>query len=83
MDGAIAATRDEGVGGRLAIVRNELMPKTRAALIDRVLTTVISTPTARLAKLALEAMNRAIETGPDAAPARIVAPFDLFLPTKV
>ena len=59
-EGAIAAARDEAAPG-LAIVCNELTPKSRAGLIDGVLTAVISTPTALMAERALEAMNRAAE----------------------
>jgi LacI family transcriptional regulator len=83
MEGAIAAARDDGVGARIAIVCNELTPKSRAGLIDGVLTAIISTPTAEMAERALEAMNRAVETGADATSPQIVVPFDLFLPTNI
>ena len=58
-EGVIAAVRDETGKRDLAIVCNEITPKTRAALIDGVLTAVIATPTALLAERALQAMNRA------------------------
>ncbi len=82
MEGAIAAARDEA-GHKLAIVCNELTPKSRAGLIDGVLTAVVSTPTALLAERALEAMNRAVAEGKSEASAQIVVPFDIFLPTNI
>jgi len=82
-EGVIAAAREEGARERLAIVCNELTPKSRAGLIDGVLTAVISTPTALMADRALEAMNRAIEAGGKGTAVQIVVPFDLFLPTNI
>jgi LacI family transcriptional regulator len=81
-EGVIAAAREEG-RDRLAIVCNELTSKSRAGLIDGVLTAVIHTPTALMADRALEAMNQAIEAGGKAAAVQIVVPFDLFLPTNI
>ena len=81
-EGAIAAARDEAAPG-LAIVCNELTPKSRAGLIDGVLTAVISTQTPVMAERALEAMNRAAEGGKPEASAQIVVPFDIFLPTNI
>ena len=82
MEGAIAAARDEA-GHSLAIVCNELTPRTRAGLIDGVLTAVISTPTALLAERALQAMSRAVDGGKSETSAQIVVPFDIFLPTNI
>ena len=83
MEGAIAAARDEARREQLAVVCNELTPKTRAGLIDGVLSAVISTPTALLADRALEAMARALEVPAIEAASQIVVPFDLFLPTNI
>jgi LacI family transcriptional regulator len=82
MEGVIAAAREEA-RARLAIVCNELTAKSRAGLIDGVLTAVIHTPTALMAERALEAMNQAIEAGSKATATQIVVPFDLFLPTNI
>jgi len=82
-EGVIAAARDEAPPGSLAIVCHELTPKNRAGLIDGVLTAVIATPTALLARRALEAMDRAIETGARESAVQIVVPFDIFLPTNI
>lgn len=81
-EGAIAAARDEGARERLAIVCNELTSRTRDGLIDGVVTAVISTPTALMAERALEAMNRALASPAETAPA-IIVPFDLFVPTNI
>jgi len=83
MEGAIAAARDEAAREPIAIVCNELTPKSRAGLIDGILTAVISTPTALMADRTLEAMNRAVEAGAGATMAQIVVPFDLFLATNI
>ena len=82
-DGIVAAVRDEAKPGSIAIVCHELTPRNRAGLIDGVLTAVIGTPNALLAKRALEAMNRALEQGPPETPAQIIVPFDIFLPTNI
>ena len=60
-----------------------MTPKTRAGLIDGVLSAVVSTPTALLAERALEAMARALEAPAIEAASQIVVPFDLFLPTNI
>jgi LacI family transcriptional regulator len=83
MEGSIAAARDQSVREPIAIVCNELTPKSRAGLIDGVLTAVISTRTALIADRALEAMNRAVEAGASATPGQIIVPFDIFLPTII
>jgi len=63
MKGMIEALRDERVGDRVVVVCNELLPVTRAALIDGVIDLVLSTPLAALAARAVEAMARAAGTG--------------------
>lgn len=58
MKGMIEALRDERVGDRVVAVCNELLPVTRAALLDGVVDLVLSTPLATLAARAVEAMAR-------------------------
>jgi LacI family transcriptional regulator len=82
-EGVIAAAREEGLGSRVAIVGHELTSKTRAGLIDGVLTAVISTPTASLAARLTEAMANGAHAPKADAPAQIVVPFDIFLPTNI
>ena len=48
MEGAIAAIRETRRPGEIALVVNELTPESRAALIARYVTVVISTPLPRL-----------------------------------
>jgi LacI family transcriptional regulator len=57
--GMINALRDEKAGGRLVVVCNELLPSTKAALIDGVIDLVLGTPLATLAARAVEVMAQA------------------------
>jgi LacI family transcriptional regulator len=47
MEGVVAAAREQAARDPVAIVCNELTPKTRSGLIEGVLTAVIATPTAQ------------------------------------
>lgn len=69
MEGVVSAAREEATHGRLAIVCNELTPKTKTGLIEGLLTAVIATPTALLATRTLEAMAYAMESPSSARPA--------------
>ncbi len=79
----IAGARDEPRSRGLAIVCNELTADARAGLIDGVLTAVISTPTALLAKRALAAMAAAIVSPQEGIQNPIFVPFELYLPTNI
>lgn len=83
MEGVISAAREHPTHDPVAIVCNELTRKTRAGLIDGVLTAVIATPTAQLAARTLEAMAQAIETPPDGPPRQFLVPFDLYVSTNI
>ena len=83
MQGAIEAAREEGVAGKVAIVCNELTPQTRAALIDGILTAVISTPTALLATRTVEAMSRALAAPANDPPSEALVPFDLYIAENI
>ena len=63
MEGLIRALRDENAGGRIIAVCNELIPVTRAALIDGTIDMVLATPVAPLAARAVAAMAQAADTG--------------------
>ena len=63
MEGLIRALRDENAGGRIIAVCNELIPVTRAALIDGTIDMVLATPVASLAARAVAAMAQAANTG--------------------
>jgi LacI family transcriptional regulator len=82
-EGVIAGARDDPDARGLAIVCNELTPKSRAGLIDGVLTAVISTPTALLAERALAGMAGAIAEPQATIHSPVFVPFELYLPTSV
>jgi LacI family transcriptional regulator len=63
MKGMIGALRDERAGEKVIAVCNELLPYTRAALIDGVIDLAIATPLSLLATKLVEAMARAAEGG--------------------
>jgi len=91
MDGVIDAAREVRAErierGRdlppVAIVCNELSAKTRDALIDGILTAVISTRTGAVAARAVEAMVLAAGAPAPAQPSQILVPFDLFIAENV
>lgn len=61
MEGAIAALREEQKNGQLMVVCNELTPDSRAALVDEIITLVISTPLVPLAQVLFTQMINALE----------------------
>jgi LacI family transcriptional regulator len=63
-EGMIRALHDEKLGDRLFVVCNELVPETRAALIDGTIDMILGTPIARIAPALVEAMARACEHRP-------------------
>jgi LacI family transcriptional regulator len=63
MEGAIAALRESRQPGDVALVVNELTPETRAALLDRYLVLVISTPLPRLCADLVALMAAAVRDG--------------------
>jgi len=83
MNGLMAAAKEAGLAGRVAIVGHELTDKTRAGLVSGLLTAVIATPCALLAERAIGAMQRALTPGEAANERHSIVPFDLFLPTNV
>jgi LacI family transcriptional regulator len=83
MEGAISAIREEGLGGRLALVVNELTPDSKAGLADDIVTMVIATPLPALCKEALSLMIGAIENGEAAVPGHSFLPFDIYLPENI
>ena len=83
MEGVVAAAREEPGHDPVAIVCNELTAKTRAGLIEGVLTAVIATPTAQLATKTLQAMAGALEAPASGPPGQIIVPFDLYVSTNI
>jgi LacI family transcriptional regulator len=83
MEGVIDAAREEQAHEKVTIVCNELSDKTRAGLIDGILTAVISTRTKELAAKTVDAMLRALSTPTDERPGQVLIPFDLHISENV
>ena len=79
MEGMIRAIRDEKAGDRVIAVCNELIPDTRAALIDGVVDLVIHTPTKQLAAKAVELMAAALADRPPESIREVVLPAELYI----
>ena len=78
MAGMVAALREAQRERHIVAVCNELVPETRAALVDGILDAVIATPIGQLAERAVEAMADLVLDGArPAAPALL--PFGLFV----
>lgn len=60
MEGAIAALREARAPGEVALVVNELVPESRAALADGYATLVIATPLEQLAMEVVDLLARAV-----------------------
>lgn len=83
MEGAVSAIREEGLGGRVALVVNELTPDSKAGLADDIVTMVIATPLPALCKEAISLMVGAIENGETAVPGQSFLPFDIYLSENI
>ncbi len=82
-EGVIRALRDEQAGGRIVAVCNELMPVTRAALIDGTVDMVLATPAASLAQLAVEVMARACKGERLGGLTQILLPADIYVSENI
>ncbi|MGV8937848.1 MAG: LacI family DNA-binding transcriptional regulator [Allorhizobium sp.] len=77
MEGALAALRDEGRAGQLAVVVNELTSNSHKALSEDIATAVIATPVAALASETVALMTGAIARGQASVPGQTFLPFEL------
>ena len=73
MEGAIAAVREAGAGGRVALIVSALTPDSRAGLAEGLVTMAIDTPLEKLCRDLVRVMAQAVAgqgagQGPDAAP---------------
>lgn len=75
IEGVIEALREAGRNRRPIVVCNEIVPETRAALIEGIVDLVISTPTADLARFAVAGMIAALKHQPARS---MILPFQLF-----
>lgn len=76
--GVVAALRASDLAGRMVTVGYELVDVTRAALLDGVLTMIISHPLPRLAEAAIAGMIKASSAPRDAGNQTTILPFDIF-----
>lgn len=83
MAGLISALREADPGRRVIAVCNELVPETRAALVDGVVDAVIATPVAALAEQAVAIMTRAVSPAAGEGETRVLLPFDLYVAENV
>ncbi len=82
MAGLVSALREADESHRIVAVCNELVPETRAALIDGVVAAVIATPVAELAAAAVGLMARSIRTTREGEGATLL-PFGLYVSENV
>ena len=79
MEGMIRAIRDEQAGDRVVSVCNELIPDTRAALIDGIVDLVIATPTKLLAAKTIESMAATLANAATESLKQIILPAELYI----
>jgi LacI family transcriptional regulator len=78
ISGALAALRASDRAGKVVTVGYELMDDTRAALLDGILTLVISHPLERLSDEVMSGMIKALNMHPKARTFTSVLPFDIY-----
>lgn len=83
MEGAIKALREAAPDPMPSVVVNELTDDSRAALQDRIVTAVISTPLEKMCTTLVEHMIHAVRDGPSETPGQLFLPFDLYVPESV
>ena len=76
--GAVEALRASGRANRIVSVGYELMDVTRAALLDGILTVLISHPLPRVADAAIAGMIRASAPSADTGNQTTILPFEIF-----
>ncbi len=82
VEGVIAALRDRETVGRIITVCNELIPDTRAALIDGIVDLVIVTPIRALADRTVAAMTNAMAGGGEDVSSHIL-PFEIYISENI
>jgi LacI family transcriptional regulator len=83
MAGMIDAIRDEGASSRLVCVCNELVPATRAGLVEGHIDLVLATPTRRLAEVAVMAMTASLAEPAPGGQRQHLLPAELFISENV
>jgi LacI family transcriptional regulator len=83
MEGAVAALREEGLAGRLAVVVNEITPESRAGLAEGLVTMALATPLPALCREVVALMVGAVRDGMAGAPGQTFLPFEIHLPESI
>ncbi len=83
MEGVIAALRDTATRDHVVTVCNELIPETRAALIEGIVDLVIATPVRALADRTVATMAEALARHDGDLPPQILLPFDIYISENV
>ncbi|SHE88137.1 transcriptional regulator, LacI family [Kaistia soli DSM 19436] len=83
MAGMVAALREARAARHIVAVCNELIPETRAALLDGVLDAVIDTPIEALAERAVAMLATLVSDGPAEAGSTHLLPFGLTVSENV
>jgi LacI family transcriptional regulator len=82
-EGVIAALREEGMAGKIAMVCNELNPITHAAVADNVATALIATPIVALAGNLMQLMAAAIGNPAQESVGQTFLPFDIYVSENI
>lgn len=84
MPGLVQALRDEKAGDRIVAVCNELIPATRAALIDGTVDMALGTPLSALAEKVVAAMSSSVIPGRgEGARSPVLLPAEIFIRENV
>ena len=83
MEGAIAAIQEEKRTGEVALIVNELVPESKAALMDGIVTMALSTPLPAICRELVAQMIAAIGNGEAAVPGQTFLPFDIYIPENI
>jgi LacI family transcriptional regulator len=78
ISGALAALRASDTAGKVISVGYQLMENTRAALVDGILTLVISHSLDRLSDEVMSGMIKALKSRPKGGTFTSVLPFDIY-----
>lgn len=83
MEGAVSALREMTPQEMPVMVCNELTPISRQALADDIVTVIIATPQARIAREVVEQMGHAVRDGAANVPGQTFLPFDIYLSENI
>ncbi|MET3856967.1 LacI family DNA-binding transcriptional regulator [Rhizobium sp. OAE497] len=83
MEGAIAAIQEEKRTGEVALIVNELVPESKAALMDGTVTMALSTPLPAICRELVAQMIAAIGNGEAAVPGQTFLPFEIYIPENI